>query len=170
MLRGFFGRSYAIRQIKMPAHILECVFHFDGPIGVQPAANNSIIADCIVAIQTKSRNMHGERIPRDSRFDVERTCLRIAAENTGHAFLVSTACIHGCGMNRVAGSDRQRWFIFCRKSPVENGGHEFVPLRRSRATFRNSRCSELMCRWMLLVVTVDEDHGSCDRAILYRAF
>src|SRR5438477_2227088 len=132
----------------MPPHVLESVFHLDGPIGVQPAAHDSVIADCIIAIQPKPRDVYGERISRRSRFDVERTRLRIAAENACDAFLIRAARIHGRGMDRVAGHDRQHWLVLRGKSPIKNRGHKFMTLRRTRATLRNLGGRELLRFWM----------------------
>src|SRR5713226_8373810 len=43
MLRWFFWRSDPIRQVEMPANILEAILHFYGPIAVQSASDDPVV-------------------------------------------------------------------------------------------------------------------------------
>ena len=134
MFRRFFRSRHAVLPIEMPAHILESVLHLGGPIAVKTAANNSVITDRPIAIQTKSHNVHGQRVSGRCRLDVEGSGFRIAAENARDTFLVRAASIDRGGMNRVTGSDSQHRFVFRRKSPIENGWHKLMPLRSGTGT------------------------------------
>src|SRR5258708_12923869 len=94
MLSWFFWRSSSIRQVEMPANILEPVLHLDRPIAVQSASDDPVIADCIIAIQSKPRDVHGDRVSRRCSFDIERTGFAIAAETPSAPFFLPTPVTH----------------------------------------------------------------------------
>ncbi len=112
MLRRFFRTRHAAFPIQMPAHILEPVFHLDRPIAVQPVAHDAIIADRIIAIQAKARDVHSERVSRRCSLNVEGTSLGIAAQHACNAFFICAACIHRGAVNRVSRRNGKHRFIF----------------------------------------------------------
>src|SRR6266850_5511026 len=52
MFRRFFRSRHAVFPIEMPAHVLESVLHLGGPVAVETAANDSVVTDRPIAIQT----------------------------------------------------------------------------------------------------------------------
>src|SRR5258708_19565171 len=117
MLRWFFWRSSSIRQVEVPANILKPVLHLDRPIAVQSASDDPVIADCIIAIQSKPRDVHSERVSGRCSFNVERPGFRIAAENPCDAFFVRSAAINRGGVNPVSSCNSQHSFILPAKPP-----------------------------------------------------
>jgi len=151
----------------MPAHILKSVLHFHGPIAVQSASDDPVIADCIIAIQSKPRDVHSERVSGHCSFNVERPGFRIAAENPCDAFFVRSAGINRGGVNRVSGRNCQHWFILRGKSPVESGRHKFVTFCGAFATCCDPRRGERVFFWMSRVAGIHEDHGTRHCAATY---
>src|SRR3954471_5711020 len=81
MLRRAFRRAEPSLAIEMPADVLEPVLHLHRELRVQRTRDDPIVADRPIAIQPDTGQMNDKHIAGQGGLDVERSGLRITAED-----------------------------------------------------------------------------------------
>ena len=123
-----------------------------------------------IAIQAQAREVYRQHVAGSRCLDIERSGLRIAAEDARHAFFVGAPGVDRGGVDRVAWGDGEHGLVRRRKLAIESGRREIVPLRRAAAALGNRRGREGVSDRVLLIVGVDKDdrpgnggalHGAC---------